>query len=163
MMALYAGPGINPAHLLEYVIEPVLTALPIHSPLQTGALLLGTAWIESRCGQNLHQEPGPAASLYQIEPVTYKAIYQRLNTQRHSMLMVAVDALACQSLPDETQVHGNLYYATAIARCLYYFDPNPIPASLSDLYEYYLRVWRPGRPQPTSVFLSVARYVPGVL
>ncbi len=149
---LYHGPGINPSHLLEYVIVPTLQALPIPYSPQAAALLLGTAWIESRCGQNLHQEPGPAMSLFQIEPKTFGAVLDLLWEPRHQKLLAATEAWQFPGLSRKSQLHGNLYYATAIARCLYFFSPLRIPTNIDDMYEMYRAVWKPGKIQPLQVW-----------
>lgn len=155
-MALWTGAGINPEHILEYIIRPVLDVLdpPIPTTPYAMILLLGTAWIESRCGQNLHQEPGPAASMYQVEPATYASIIKRLDAPKHAQLRVGIESFTGISLPEEMQMHGNLYYATAIARTLYWLEPSPLPKTLDGMYLYYLKVWKPGKKQPRSVFVN---------
>ena len=68
--------GINPNQLLRYVIKPALTLLDMESPAAE-ALMLGTVAQESHCGRYLHQlGKGPALGIFQMEPTTYRDIWE---------------------------------------------------------------------------------------
>lgn len=164
-MPLWTGTGINPTHLLEDVIYPTLDVLDpaIPNTKHAALLLLGTAYIESRLA-NLRQEPtGPARSLWQIEGSTFAGIQKKLQETRYSMIRVSVESLLGVSLPEEVQLVGNLHYSCAVARCLYWFEPSALPTDPRDMYSYYRKVWKPGKPQSEAVFLEGLRKVPGLI
>ena len=76
---------IDPIHLKEYIIIPVLSKLDMYSE-SAANLLLGTAAIESDMGQFLRQINGPALGIYQMEPSTHLDIWQNYLQFREEML-----------------------------------------------------------------------------
>ena len=57
--------------LREQVIAPALAKIDLFSP-EAVALVLGTACVESQCGEYIKQMgKGPALGIFQIEPATY--------------------------------------------------------------------------------------------
>lgn len=146
---LYSGKGINPDHLVSYVIRPVLQHFDPIVPYSTRAekLLLATAWIESHCGQNLKQEPGPARGMWQMEPATADLVHHQLTEKQDYLL----GRLRLIRFPAGVNEIANLHYSCGLARFLYWFEPSAIPDE-AGMYDYYLKVWRPGKPRPRSVF-----------
>ncbi len=140
---------IEPSHLLQYVIRPTLATLAEVSglPLASEAaerLLLATAAQESQCGRYLHQIGGPARGIYQIEPATYIDVIGRLDEKRWPKLRGVVLGLRNDALmPRNTQMEGNLLYATAVARANYWLVPEELPAAdhKEGIWVYYKKYW----------------------
>lgn len=66
--------GIHSKHLREYIIRPTLQKYNLWNPAAE-ELLLGTAAVESHCGEYLTQlDNGPAVGIYQMEPSTYQDV-----------------------------------------------------------------------------------------
>lgn len=122
--------GIHPDHLRKYVIEPTLAHLAgWNQRIKSEAairLLLMTAAHESRMGRFLHQQGGPALGIYQMEPFTHDDLWSWIDGQDRLAKMVG--ALQCSAaLHEHDELMGNLYYATAMARLLYWRRPEPLP------------------------------------
>ena len=119
-------------HQLEAdVIIPVLLYLAPDIPYSKAAveLLLGTATVESNRGDYIRQlGGGPALGIYQMEPATYSDIYDNyLRYNKH--LMEKIEALRSPSSlgGEKSQLIGNLFYATALARVHYKRVPKSLP------------------------------------
>jgi len=126
-------------HLLSYVITPVLEHLTgaalrggrtaVLDTLAAHQLLLGTAIQESRLLYLRQLGSGPALGLWQMEPATHDDIWANY-LRYHPDLAAKVEALSCRLWPiGATQMQGNLYYACAMARCLYFRVPDLLPAA----------------------------------
>lgn len=116
--------AIHPGHLREYVIRPTLKHMGHYSEAAVELLML-TAAQESLLGRYLHQVGGPALGIYQMEPRTHDDIWE--NWLRYKAVAGTIESMgkAARDLP------GNLYYATAMARCHYLRVPDPLPNPVS--------------------------------
>lgn len=119
-----------PQGLLDEVIWPVLTRLDgvmdgrASSPAAIN-LLLGTAAVESALGEDLVQDGnGPARGLFQMEADTERWLLDGYLARRIVMRQAVTDLTV--PLPDY-ELTGNLFYATALARVLYWTKPEPLP------------------------------------
>lgn len=120
--------GIGAADLRQYIIGPTLKNLDLWS-LAAENLLLGTAAQESKLGSYLHQINGPALGLYQIEPNTHLDLWENFLSFR-PQLSTLVKGLAPSNFnvnDSVSELIGNLSYATAIARLIYYRVPAAFP------------------------------------
>jgi hypothetical protein len=140
---------ISASHLRNHVIVPVLEHLDLDS-LAAQNLLLGTAAVETEMGAYLVQIRGPALGIYQIEPLTYRDVWDHWITHR-PLIRAAVTAFAGDYPCGADQLVGNLYYATAVARCIYRRDPAPLPAAddIEGLARTWKRVWNTSRGRGT--------------
>lgn len=114
--------------LLTSVIQPTLNFLGFDG-LAAQNLILGTAAQESHMGQYLTQVNGPALGIYQIEPATHDDLFNNFLAY-HVSIKDKVMALACSSYASSNlsdQLVGNLYYATAIIRLIYWRTPAILP------------------------------------
>lgn len=123
--------GIDPQQLRKYVIEPTLESLSgwnarINSEAAV-RLLLMTAAHESKMGHYLHQVRGPAVGIWQMEPATMVDLHAWIMT-RHG-LDTLVERLRTRGFPLSMQdeMAGNLFYACAMARLLYWRRPEELP------------------------------------
>lgn len=120
---------INPKHLQELVIRPVLHRLGMWSH-EAEVLLLGTAAQESGLGKWLKQiGSGPALGIYQMEPATYLDIHQNYLAYRKELagLVASLEIPGLYKDDNAQEMAGNLYYATAMARVHYYRVPRALP------------------------------------
>ncbi len=102
-------------------------------------LLLGTAATESGFQHLVQMNGGPAVGIYQIEPDTFldiKANY--LNSRRD--LAKRVRSLTGSVPAEREQLIGNLFFATAIARLVYWRSPVKLAAP-GDVAGH-ARVWK---------------------
>ena len=132
---------ISAAHLRNHVIQPVLERLDMDS-LAAENLLLGTAAVETELGTYLVQLSGPALGIYQVEPATY---YDLLTNWLPYRAHVQTLLLPYQAREPEgvEQLVGNLYFATAVARCIYRRVPERLPDAedVAGMARYWKRYW----------------------
>lgn len=151
---------IDPQQFRRYVIRPTLQHLKMWSPAAEN-LLLGTAAHESRL-RYLVQDGGPALGFYQIEPSTHRDIWQNYLVYK-AELASTVRSLAGQRFPDErhTELITNLAYATAIARLVYYRQPDPLPApdDVPALARYWKKIYN--TPKGKGHVIDFIRHYPG--
>lgn len=120
--------GLDPAQLREFVIRPALQHMRAWTQAAEN-IVLGTAVHESRL-RFLHQlRGGPAVGPWQMEPFTHDDIWVNY-LARHDETRIAVLGLTSSiSRPPATDMHGNLYYAAAMARVFYLRLPDALPAA----------------------------------
>jgi hypothetical protein len=123
--------GIAPTHLRVHVIEATLRPLGLWSPAAED-LLLGTAAVESRCGQFLVQHGGgPALGIFQMEPETHDDIWQNwLRYRTHhldDLTMAGIRSGDPMVWPSADHLVTDLAYATAMARFHYRRVPEALP------------------------------------
>lgn len=133
---------INQHHLREYIIQPTLTYLGLYNPSAEELLML-TAATESRLGFYLHQVEGPAIGIFQVEPATHDDIWANFLSYRSSLCYRINNLVPQERRRQASQMAGNLYYATAIARVHYLRDPEPFPEAddIRGLAETWKRVF----------------------
>ncbi len=116
---------LNPKDFREHIIKPTLEHLGMYS-LAAENLLIGTAVQESGLRHLKQIGGGPALGVYQIEPETHTDLWCNYLSYRTEM-MSQVERHAIPHIDTGSQLIGNLYYATAIARIIYYRRPEPLP------------------------------------
>ena len=132
---------IEPTHLLQLVIRPVLRDLGLWSGAAE-QLVLGTACQESQCGRYLVQLGGVkegGLGIYQCEPATHEDIFVNFLANRPELEAKVCNLSVSKTYDDD--LIGNLYYATAICRIHYLRDRAPIPSYLAAQAEYWKRVY----------------------
>ncbi len=114
----------------QAIIAPVFEHLAGHVPrLDSPAarrLLLGTALVESGGREIFQRGDGPAVSLFQIEMVTFRDVWDRYLAARLAF-RDAVDALAWPGIEPGLQLPVNQHLACATARIRYWMAPEPLP------------------------------------
>jgi hypothetical protein len=130
--------GLDVGQLGLYVVRPTLTALASAAPMIDGpiaeTLLLATAAQESGF-RKLHQDGGPALGLWQMEPATEQEIWRWLRAaEPHlaaAVMRMASERPASQPWqPDDSELIGNLRYACAMARMVYWRQAAELPNTL---------------------------------
>lgn len=124
--------GIDLQQFHDFVAYPTLEFLGLNSKAAR-RLLLGTIAHES-LGTSLDQilgpsdrTLGPAIGLYQIEPATHDDLYENY-LAFHQNLKEKVMSLRARQPDPHVQLATNLAYATAIARLIYWRQPEALPA-----------------------------------
>lgn len=121
---------ISPIDLRRYVLEPVLEHMGERVNSEAAIrLLLGTAAIESNLGAHLRQiGEGPAVGIYQVERPTYDWTLQTVARRWPDLHRRATEFCLPVGIRDDfLEMAGNLYWATAIARLVYWWRPAPLP------------------------------------
>ena len=114
---------------LSGIIIPTLKHLNLDGEAPR-KLVLGTAVHESTVGgiTHLKQQNGPALGVFQIEPSTAEDVWTNFLRYRPE-LRRKVEDLVSPYPGQDIQLQGNLFYATAICRLVYYRRKEPIPLS----------------------------------
>jgi hypothetical protein len=140
---------MTPATLLSLVVRPTLQWLgPPYASREAEVMLLAIAGQESRCSHRCQTPTGPARSLWQIEPPTARAVYDKWGRGRAALNDLSVPGPAF--LVDEWLRWSDLA-ACVIARGILWLEPSPLPAigDQQGAWTYYAeRCWRPGKPHP---------------
>lgn len=128
---------MNPRHLRELIVRPVLKELDLWSEAAE-ELVMRTAAQESRLDALRQYGGGPALGLWQMEPATHRDIW--VNWLRYKIPLASEIAMLVPGLirmPDDIEVLagpsgtrqlvGNLPYAAAMCRIHYLRKPGAIP------------------------------------
>jgi hypothetical protein len=124
------------------IIRDALDPLKLYS-VKAEELLVITAAQESLGGTYLWQNDrlgfpkGPALGVYQMEPATYRDLFENFLVY-HKPLAARLDMAGCDY--PERMVH-DMRYATQIARLNYYRFPVSIPEDLEGQLRYYKKYW----------------------
>lgn len=140
---------MNPRHLRDFVIRPVLAHLA-----QTEAGIASAAAEELLLGTMAHEgglrhfdqitgpddrSLGPAYGPYQIEPATRRDVHDHYLAYKPSLRESVLALMAPVPSPDH-QLVTNFAYATAIARLIYRRSPMPL-AQAGDI-DGHAKVWK---------------------
>jgi hypothetical protein len=131
---------IDIIQLRRLVIRPVAEFLEMDS-VAAQNLLIGTALVESGLRHLEQLGGGPALGVYQMEPATHDDIWRTWLAHRPKIRAeVRTWRIGGRGA---SEMAGNLYYATAMARVHYWRDPQPLPdaTDIRGLGEYWKRVW----------------------
>lgn len=165
---------MNAQQFDQMILRPVLAALHPLIPNSESArrLLLGTAahesggfrWIDQITGNPLDPD-GPAFSYFQIERRTHDDVWDSFLAFR-AELAARIQRFSISGIETVKQMQGNAYYATAIARVIYYRDRHPLPAAddLDGMADTYKRVYNTaaGKATPQDFKNAVNQFVKGV-
>lgn len=136
---------MDPNQLRDLIIVPALQHLQEYNQamLSDAAvnLLLCTAAHESLCGKYLKQTQGPALGIFMVQPETHKDIY--INFASHRPILVGILGSMQKSGSPDDQLIYDLRYSAAIARLVYWRDPEPLPApdDIEGMANTWLRVY----------------------
>lgn len=146
--------------LKDLVIHPALEKVELYSP-EAVALVLGTACVESQCGEFLRQYPnGPALGIFQIEPATYEDLMKNYLDFRPE-LKAKVMALYCEGLNIEQNLTCNLMFQAAVCRLIYLRVSEKIPNNLAGMANYWKKYYNTskGKGTPEKFIEAYERYV----
>ena len=132
--------------LKETVIVPTLTDIGLCSDAAVN-LLLGTAAQETQLGKYLVQTNMPlytgGIGIYQMQPATYDFVWFKKIESNIMMKSRVGFGLGMSTKPNVSNLAGNLYLATVMARLFYDNVQEALPAAddLPGLAAYYKKYW----------------------
>lgn len=132
---------IDPRQFRELVIRPTLQTAGLWSE-SAEALLLGTALVESRLTYLKQLGEGPALGVYQMEPATHDDLWANYIHHRADLIEAMTATVRHVPWPPPaSEMIGNLYYATLMARIHYRRIPTSLPPAddLPALGRYWKR------------------------
>jgi len=107
------------------VVRPTLHYMQLHSQAAEN-LLVGTALTESRL-KFIQQLGGPALGLYQMEPATFRDVYDNYLSYRPDLVWTVNQLRDRRPTTMEEELVYNMAFATAMARVHYRRVPAPLP------------------------------------
>jgi len=134
---------MNPKHFRIFVVRPTLEAMEMHSR-SAEDLLMGTVATESGfsaldqiTGPD-DETLGPAYGFYQIEAATHLDLYTNFLKFRPEF-ETRLSRFIAPNPNWNIQLVTNLYYATAVARMIYFRRPEALPAvgDIDGYADYY--------------------------
>lgn len=141
---------LSTRYLMNRVLPAAFSLLPpkMFSP-QAEVMLLAIGWQESRFAHR-RQIGGPAVGWWQFERGGgVRGVLEHPDSKDHA-------AAVCEALcypPEPAAVYAALadndVLACAFARLLLYTHPDPLPdlGDADGAWNYYLALWRPGKPR----------------
>lgn len=148
----YGGFSLNKQQLKDLIINPTLMEMgPQFASPYAVELLLGTAAQESHLGEYIKQlGNGPALGIYQMEPATYRDIWENFIRYRHEIKRALVrmfpdistrrasDVSEWQLIPPPAErMIYDLKFATVMARLHYYRVDEPLPRDPQEYAMYW--------------------------
>lgn len=149
---------INVKQFRELIVKPTLEFIGLYSPAAEN-LMVGTALVESRI-QYLKQKPnGPALSVFQVEPATHDDLWAHFLLYMPHIREKVLDLVSHRATYENDKLSdmiGNLPYACAMARLVYYRKPEPLPhaQNIMGLAQYWKKHYNTemGKGDPISFF-----------
>lgn len=154
--------------LREDIIIPTLDFMKhgserhVNSPSAV-RLLEFTGATETLCGKYIKQYPsGVGLGMYQIEPNTYYDLHQNYLIYRPEFLKVLRELqFVAEFGVGEPNLIGNLYYSTAVARLIYWRQPETLPKvdDNEGMWQYYKKYFNTEKGKATrEKFFENAKY-----
>lgn len=103
-------------------------------------LLVGTACVESNCGEYIKQINGPACGIFQIEPNTAKDIQENYIKYKPDLRHLH-DKFYLKGLTLEENLMYNLSYSILMCRLFYRRIKEPIPKTISGQAAYWKKYY----------------------
>lgn len=154
-------PGLDPAEFYRHIIFPTLDEMEMGGDAAC-QLLLGTALVEGNLEHIVQTGSGPALGPYQMEPATHDDIWAHyLAFSKH--VANDVHGFMFHKHPRASEMKGNFYYATAMARVHYWRVRAPLPqAGDLEAMAWYWKRWfhtfHPGETKKHQL-KEIARFV----
>lgn len=147
------------AEVMERAIAPALALLPRHLDTKPArVMLLASGLQESRFEFRAQLGGGPARSFWQAEEGTKSSrggvtgVF--LHSASHELLRALCRDRDCEFTPRSIweRIEHDDVLAAGVARLLLWTDSKPLPAvgEREAAWDYYLRVWKPGKPKRRS-------------
>lgn len=141
---------MSPLNFLLRVVEPGLSLLPGYMVSdQARIALMAIAGQESGWSARAQGNDGPARGYWQFEPAGVAAVAAHPNTM--GLLASVLSTLDLVGPSPYSVIQYNDPLACVIARLLLWSDPEALPAidDADGCWGYYVRNWKPGKPDDT--------------
>lgn len=120
----------------DLVVQPVLQRLGNWNTAMNSQaaenLLVGTAIQESHVTYLKQLGGGPALSVMQIEPTTHDDVWTNYLADRDDLAQVIL-GFAAGNIHDAAQMPWNMGYSVAMARLVFWRQPDPMPTDANNL------------------------------
>lgn len=145
-------------YIWQYVLPAANGLLPVNMLSERADFLsIAISYQESR---HLYRKQlgGPAKGFWQFERIGVADVLQRPVTRPHILNVLRTLGYDYTIETSYMAIEHNDVLAAVYARLTLWLDPQPIPPPENgqDLWEYYLRNWRPGAPKPATWPISIA-------
>ena len=137
---------MNAQQLHNFIVKPTLKYMGgNYNSKKMRMLALGTAAVESNCGDTISQVgSGIAKGPFQMEDYTHDSIWENCDALRDSKFANRIKSLCVDALPyDANQLIVSPMYACAMMRLKYAMDSKALPPhdDVTAIYEYYKRIY----------------------
>lgn len=166
-----AGEMLDPHHLREYVVIPVLNYLAYGTNIDNGDhvydLVLETMAAESGLRYLAQHNGGPALGLIQMEPDTYQWLWHYLYREDKEWLLVKVKRFVTPRAFDSNkllleELRINLPLQVIFMRIYYLTKPGAIPKTVSGRSRYWKKNYNTEQGRGTTEhYLKQAQLVHG--
>ena len=135
----------------RYVIPAALSLLPERMDTPEAHVMLLAIAAQESAFKHRRQVSGPARGLFQFELIGLREVFRNPASASHAKAMA--DALLYHNqtpyLLHEALEHNDIF-ACGTARLALWRDPAPLPAigDAEGAWQYYRRIWAPGKPHP---------------
>jgi len=112
--------------------------------------MIAIAMQESRCKARRQHGSGPARSFWQFERIGVEGLLVKVDkAQTAGRLAEICTFVGIRPVVDDIHaaIEHNDILAAVCARLLLFTHRDPIPTDQGKAWEYYLRLWRPGKPK----------------
>jgi hypothetical protein len=135
---------MSPRLFLLRVIEPGLSLLPNYMTSDAARVILMAIAIQESNIAARAQIGGPARGYWQFESAGVEAVLK----QTPSLAQAVLDTCDIPLTSAAAAIEYNDPVACAFARLMLWYDAAPLPpvSDTAGCYEYYLKNWRPGKP-----------------
>lgn len=137
------------ALLLTYIIPAAYSLLPEPMRSEKATALLLAILLQESGGTARRQIRGPARSLWMFEVSgVHGVLTHRVSRVPMAAVIVALRYSLTASGVQKAAEHNDIL-ACALARCLLWTDPEPLPDrnGVDAAWAIYVRTWQPGRPR----------------
>ena len=131
-------------------VEPGLALLPGYMVSdQARVALMAIAGQESNWAARTQGNDGPARGYWQFEPAGVAGVSN--DTRTGPLLAATLSTLDLVGSSPYTVIQYNDPLACVVARLLLWSDPAALPAigDANGCFDYYVRNWKPGKPDQT--------------
>ena len=140
---------MTPETFLIVGVEPAARLLPVEMDGFLSARMLTAIALQESNLQHRRQIGGPARGYLQFELGGLKGVLRHEPSRGHAAAIVnALDMASFAPADLHAALEFNDVLACAMGRLLLYTHPMPLPDNEADGWNYYLFLWRPGRPHP---------------
>ena len=141
---------MSPRNFFLRVVEPGLALLPGYMVNdQARVALMAIAGQESNWTARTQGNDGPARGYWQFEPAGVAGVATHPSTM--GLLASVLSTLDLAGTSPYAAIQFNDPLACVIARLLLWSDPEALPAieDHDGCWDYYVRNWKPGKPDET--------------
>lgn len=126
----------------ELILRPANESINLYCE-DSEELLVATLANESDGGRYLKEKKGPALGIFQMEPETYDALWEKTISKDLKLSTVLLNDSGYSKKPPIEVMIFNLRYATQMARIKYFDIQSPLPNrhNLLDIWTYYKRYY----------------------